>query len=205
MTLKQARYYLYNPAYGLGPDAREGLPSGEDLRMDQDMRKRYPEVLIETMRRCLRPNPKERPGVEELVRVTREGRQGWWERLKDGGVDGGEARIPWGAFGELEEGSFVESPAHDNARWRPRGKTWQTGTRTVKKENDEDDERGEEGENGNDQDHQQDLDDDRQQTQKSQQRRNRPWEVHFDDPEVDFEYPSTWSQQSRFWRRPDEQ
>lgn len=153
MTLKQARYYLHNPAYGLGPDALEGLPSAESLRVDKDMRKRYPEVLFETMRRCLRPNPKERPGVEELVRVTREGREEWWEWLKDGGVDGAEARIPWGAFEELEEGSFVENPAHDNARWWRRGGTWKTNTRTVKKENDDDDddESGEERENGNDQ------------------------------------------------------
>ncbi|KAI4116391.1 MAG: hypothetical protein LQ345_003177 [Seirophora villosa] len=212
MTLKQARYYLYNPAYGLGPDAREGLPSAESLRRDQDMRKRYPEVLFETMRRCLRPNPKERPGVEELVRVTREGREEWWDWLKDGGVDGSEARIPWGAFEELEEGSFMENPAHDNARWWQRGETWKTNTRTMKKENDDDDDDDDESEeeagNENEQDRQ-DPDDDpqprQQQAQESQYRRNRPWEVHFDDPEVDFEYPSTWSQQKRFWRRPDEQ
>ncbi|KAI4116315.1 MAG: hypothetical protein LQ338_007735, partial [Usnochroma carphineum] len=125
MTLKQVKHYLYNPAYNLGPNSLEALPTDRKFHIYADMTRNYPEKMIETMMACLRPNPAKRPSAEELVEVTRRYRDKIWGHLKGLGDDGisDGVKMPFGDFENMAEGNWVESPGQDD-RWYRKGSTF---------------------------------------------------------------------------------
>ncbi|KAL8897056.1 MAG: hypothetical protein Q9207_007406 [Kuettlingeria erythrocarpa] len=140
MTLKQARYYLYSHPDGVDPaSAREGINVDPSLHVNQAMANRYAPTLIDLMRRCLRPNPDERPSVQELVDITRAERHQQHEYHKDlpddqlpttaiffGGVDDKDDNA-------VHELSWVASPGHNN-NYYDEGNSFMPTEKAVKEE-----------------------------------------------------------------------
>ncbi|KAL8924289.1 MAG: hypothetical protein Q9208_004070 [Pyrenodesmia sp. 3 TL-2023] len=164
MTLKRLGNYIhmhpYHPADEEDDDhvaTPEAILEGVCLRPDLDLNitkeltKHYPEDLIELMQRCLRPNPAERPRVEELLETICTGlrpeggaRAGWRTPFAEAEAREREMRererIPWGDFDALSEGSWEDTAEQeDEPDWyTPSGDTFKTSEKVLKEEEKED-------------------------------------------------------------------
>ncbi|KAL8950394.1 MAG: hypothetical protein Q9222_003574 [Ikaeria aurantiellina] len=140
MTLKQAKYYLYqfgdedqpHPAsgdenYESDDDItwKEGIHGHTTLHKDRP----YDRRLKDLVQKCLRPDPSERPKPQDLcatLQEIEEDLRDTWLIMCPPPDDPGRPRpgneVPWDAFDTLQEGSWRSSPgqAHPEklSSWR---------------------------------------------------------------------------------------
>ncbi|KAL8737972.1 MAG: hypothetical protein Q9181_001194 [Wetmoreana brouardii] len=111
MTFKQVAHYLYRPATTF--DSLEALPTIECHKIINHSKHKYSRRLMKLVKECLRPNPRTRPPVAELVERTQVGRSTDYDYLRHsyrvGNPDFEKYKMPFSDLDDMSEKSDWES------------------------------------------------------------------------------------------------